>query len=331
MFAGMEFADRWALWLLLLIPLLTAWYVWRDRDKKNAVRYSSFSLLRFVPTRRYYWVRHALFALRMLGLFFLIVALARPQSLRSESNSTTEGIDIIVSLDVSASMLARDFTPDRLEASKEIGSRFIAGRGSDRIGVVMFAAEAYTMCPLTTDHAAAINQLQQAQSGVLEDGTAIGSGLAMAVARLAESDAKSRVVILLTDGVNNSGEIGPLSAAEVARALGVRVYTVGVGTIGTAPYPLLTPFGIRYQDMKVEIDEGLLTEMAEMTGGEYFRATDNRALEAVYVEIDRLEKSKILVNNRTESDEEYWRFGVLALVLLAFEMLVRRLLVKELP
>lgn len=331
MFSGIEFADKWVLWLLLLIPLLVAWYVWRDRDKKNAVRFSSFALLRTVSTSRYNWMRHALFGVRMVGLFFLIVALARPQSFRSERSSTTDGIDIVMSLDVSASMLARDFTPDRLEASKTIGSQFISGRPNDRIGIVMFAAEAYTMCPLTIDHATAINQLQQAQSGVLEDGTAIGSGLAMAVSRLAESDAKSRVVILLTDGVNNSGEVAPLTAAEIAKALGVRVYAVGVGSQGTAPYPVQTPFGIRYQNMAVEIDEALLERVADMTGGKYFRATDNNALKEVYAEIDQLEKSKIQVNDRTQKEEEYWKFGVLALLLLAGEMVVRRLLVQELP
>lgn len=331
MFSGLEFADKWVLWFLLLVPLLIAWYIWRDRDGKNAVLYSSFTLLQGVPTSRYNWVRHALFGVRMFGLCFLIVALARPQSFYSETRTTTDGIDIMMSFDVSASMLARDFTPDRLEASKRIGGQFISGRPNDRIGVVMFAAEAYTMCPLTIDHATAINQLQQAQSGVLEDGTAIGSGLAMAVARLAESDAKSRVVILLTDGVNNSGEVAPLTAAEIAKTLGVRVYTVGVGTRGTAQYPVQTPFGIRYQPMEVEIDEALLERMAEMTGGKYFRATNNKALEEVYAEIDTLEKSKIEVNDRTQREEEYWRYGALAFFLLLGELVFRRLFVRELP
>lgn len=331
MFSGMEFADERVLWFLALIPLLIAWYIWRDRDGKNAVRYSSFALLRGVPTSRYNWVRHALFGVRMLGLCFLIVSLARPQSFYSETRTTTDGIDIMMSFDVSASMLARDFVPDRLEASKRIGGQFISGRPNDRIGIVMFAAEAYTMCPLTIDHATAINQLQQAQSGVLEDGTAIGSGLAMAVARLAESDAKSRVVILLTDGVNNSGEVAPLTAAEIAKTLGVRVYTVGVGSLGTAQYPVQTPFGIRYQSMNVEIDEALLERIAEMTGGKYFRATNNKTLEEVYAEIDTLEKSKIEVNDRTQREEEYWRYGALAFLLLVVEMVFRRMLVRELP
>ena len=331
MFAGQEFADRWVLWLLLLVPLLVVWYIWRERDKKNAVRFSSFALLRTVPTSRNNWLRHALFGVRMAGLSLLIVALARPQSFYNETKSTTDGIDIVISLDVSASMLARDFTPDRLEASKEIGARFISGRPNDRIGVVMFAAEAYTMCPLTIDHATAINQLQQAQSGVLEDGTALGSGLAMAVARLAESDAKSRVVILLTDGVNNSGEVAPLTAAEIAKTLGVRVYAVGVGTKGSASYPVQPPYGIRYQEMKVEIDEPLLEQVASMTGGRYFRATSNHALEEVYAEIDRLEKSKIQVSDRTHKKEEFWMYGALALLLLAGELAVRRLVVRELP
>lgn len=331
MFSGIEFADKWVFWFLLLIPLLVAWYIWRDRDGKNAVRYSSFTLLRGVRTSRYNWGRHALFGVRMVGIIFLVVALARPQTFHSETQTTTDGIDIMMSFDVSASMLARDFTPDRLEAAKRIGGQFISGRPNDRIGIVMFAAEAYTMCPLTIDHATAINQLQQAQSGVLEDGTAIGSGLAMAVARLAESDAKSRVVILLTDGVNNFGEVAPLTAAEIAKTLGVRVYTVGIGSRGTAQYPVQTPFGIRYQDMEVEIDEALLERVAEMTGGKYFRATNNKALEEVYAEIDKLEKSKIEVNDRTQREEEYWYFGLIALVLLVGEMVFRRLFVRELP
>ena len=237
----------------------------------------------------------------------------------------------MISLDVSGSMLARDFKPDRIEAAKKIGIQFISGRPSDRMGLVIFAAEAFTMCPLTLDHATLINQFNSVEMGMLEDGTAIGAGLAMAVNRLIHSDAVSRVVILLTDGMNNAGEIAPYTAAEIAKAYGIRVYVVGVGTKGMAPYPVQTPFGVRYQDVEVQIDEPLMREVAQLTGGEYFRATDNKSLEAVYAEIDQLEKSKIHVDEYTHRSEEYWLWALCALLLLAVEALVRYVGLRVLP
>jgi len=230
----------------------------------------------------------------------------------------------VLSLDVSGSMLARDFKPDRLEAAKSLGINFISGRANDRIGLVIFAGESFTLCPLTTDRATLINQFKAVDIGVLEDGTAIGSGLATAISRLKDSDAKSKVIILLTDGVNNRGEIAPMTAAEMAKTFGIKVYTIGVGTFGTAPYPVQTPFGTRYQDMQVEIDEDLLKGIAHMTGGEYFRATNNKALEQVYQKIDQLEKSKIEVNEYAKREEKYRGWLLAAFILLLLEFVLRR-------
>ncbi|HON69616.1 MAG TPA: VWA domain-containing protein, partial [Tenuifilum sp.] len=221
-------------------------------------------------------------------------------------------------------MLARDFKPDRLEAAKSLGINFISGRANDRIGLVIFAGESFTLCPLTTDRATLINQFKAVDIGVLEDGTAIGSGLATAISRLKDSDAKSKVIILLTDGVNNRGEIAPMTAAEMAKTFGIRVYTIGVGTYGTAPYPVQTPFGTRYQDVQVEIDEDLLKSIAQMTGGEYFRAINNKALEQVYQKIDQLEKSKIEVNEYAKREEKYRGWLLAAFILLLLEFVLRR-------
>ncbi len=269
-------------------------------------------------------MRHLPFVLRVIIIMLIIVSLARPQSTNILRNVTAEGIDIILSIDVSGSMLARDFKPDRLEAAKDLSIKFISGRTTDRMGLVVFAGESFTLCPLTTDRPTLINQFRSVDIGVLDDGTAIGSGLATAIARLKDSDAKSRVIILLTDGVNNRGEIAPLTAAEMAKTFGIRVYTIGVGTRGVAPYPVQTPFGTRYQDMKVEIDEELLKNIAQITGGEYFRATSNRALEDVYKKIDELEKSKIEVNEYSKREEKYRSWLFVAFLILVGEFLIRR-------
>ena len=232
--------------------------------------------------------------------------------------------------DISGSMLARDFRPDRLEASKNIATEFISGRPYDRIGLVVFSGESFTQCPLTTDHAVLINLLREIQSGMIEDGTAIGMGLATAVNRIKDSKAKSKVIILLTDGVNNRGEIAPATAADIAKTFGIRVYTIGVGTQGMAPYPVQTPYGIQYQDMPVEIDEGILQEIAQKTGGKYFRATDNDKLIQVYKEIDKLEKSKIDVRQFTRKEERYLIPALIAFILLVFEIVVRNTIFKNL-
>ncbi len=325
-----QFANPAYLHLLWLIPLLIGWKIWRSRDRKTAILYSSFALL---PKQKSIsvWTRHFPFAFRLLAISFLIVAIARPQSYSTSETTTTEGIDIMLSLDVSGSMLARDFNPDRIEAAKRIGIQFISGRPTDRMGLVIFAGEAFTMCPLTLDHATLINQFNTVEMGMLEDGTAIGSGLAMAVNRLVNSDAVSRVVILLTDGVNNSGEIAPYTAAEIAQTYGIRVYVVGIGSMGSAPYPVQTPFGIRYQQVEVQIDEPLMRKVAQMTGGEYFRATDNKALEEIYQKIDALEKSKVNVNQYMHYSEEFFLWGVLSLVFVGLEILYRAFVLRQLP
>lgn len=318
------YANPKLLYLLLLIPALVGWYIYRLHKSRAALIISTAKHLDNTGKSVKVYLRHLPFALRMLALALAIIALARPQSTNIQRNVTTEGIDIVLSLDVSGSMLARDFKPDRLEAAKSLGINFISGRANDRIGLVIFAGESFTLCPLTTDRATLINQFKAVDIGVLEDGTAIGSGLATAISRIKDSDAKSKVIILLTDGVNNRGEIAPMTAAEMAKTFGIRVYTIGVGTYGTAPYPVQTPFGTRYQDVQVEIDEDLLKGIAQMTGGEYFRATNNKALEQVYQKIDQLEKSKIEVNEYAKREEMYRGWLLAAFILLLLEFVLRR-------
>lgn len=329
--SGLVFAHPNLLYLLLAIPLLVAWYIFRQRDPDASIQLSTIKgFSEVTPSPRVY-LRHLPFALRMLAIAFIIVVLARPQSLNTWKNVESEGIDIILALDISTSMLARDFEPDRIEAAKSIGIQFVSGRKTDRMGLVVFAGESFTLCPLTTDHVSVVNLFKDVQTGLIEDGTAIGSGLATAVSRLKDSDAISRVIILLTDGVNNKGEIAPITAAEIAKTYGVRVYTVGVGTQGEAPYPVQTPFGVRYQNMKVEIDEALLKQIAEMTGGKYFRAEDNKALSTVYDEIDKMERIKIEVTEHSKKQEEFRRFAYLALALLALDLLLRSTILRSIP
>lgn len=318
------YANPKLLYFLLLIPVLVGWYIYRLHKSRAALVISTTKHLVNTAKSVKVFLRHLPFALRMLALALAIIALARPQSTNIQRNVTTEGIDIVLSLDVSGSMLARDFNPHRLEAAKSLGINFISGRANDRIGLVIFAGESFTLCPLTSDRATLINQFKAVDIGVLEDGTAIGSGLATAISRIKDSDAKSKVIILLTDGVNNRGEIAPMTAAEMAKTFGIRVYTIGVGTYGTAPYPVQTPFGTRYQNMQVEIDEDLLKGIAQMTGGEYFRATNNKALEQVYQKIDQLEKSKIEVNEYAKREEKYRGFLLAAFILLLLEFVLRR-------
>jgi Ca-activated chloride channel family protein len=277
-----------------------------------------------------HYLRHVLFAFRIIAVALLIIVLARPQATDRFQNTSTEGIDIVLALDISGSMLARDFKPDRLEASKNVATEFISGRPYDRIGLVVFSGESFTQCPLTTDHAVLVNLLREIQSGMIEDGTAIGNGLATAVNRIKDSEAKSKVIILLTDGVNNRGEIAPATAAGIAKTFGIRVYTIGVGTQGMAPYPVQTPFGMQFRDMQVEIDENILKEIAANTGGKYYRATDNNKLMQVYSEIDKLEKSKIDVRQFSRKEEKYLVPAIIALILLALEMIARNTIFKSL-
>ncbi len=328
----MNFASPYYLWLFALLPLLVAYYIWRQRQGGASIRISSIDGVLKAPKTLRYWLRHVPFALRIGALALLIVALARPQGIEENARTNTEGIDIVLAVDVSGSMLARDFKPDRITAAKEVASDFIADRTGDRLGLVVFAGEAFTQSPLTPDQGTLQTLLGRVRSGLIEDGTAIGNGLATAINRLRESDAKSKVVILLTDGVNNRGEIAPLTAAEIARAQGIRVYTIGVGTQGTAPYPAVDMFGNRtFVQQKVEIDEKALRNMAEQTGGRYFRATDKAKLRAIYDEINQLEKSKIEVFSHIIRHEHYLEWVLAALGLLLLEFLLSHLVLNRIP
>lgn len=278
------------------------------------------------------YLRHVPFVLRLLTVTCVIIVLARPQSTNSWNTSTTEGIDIMMTVDISSSMLAEDLKPNRLEAAKDVASTFISGRQTDNIGLVVFSGESFTQCPLTTDHAQLLNLLKEIRCGMIDDGTAIGHGLATAVSRLKDSNAKSKTIILLTDGTNNRGEIAPTTAAELAQAYNIRVYTIGVGTKGTAPYPFKTAGGgVRYQNVPVEIDENVLTKIAQMTGGQYFRATNNVALKDIYKEIDQLEKTKMSVQEYSKKQEEYGIFALAGLILLLLELLLRYAVLRYIP
>lgn len=316
--------------LLGLIPMIV-WYVLRQKNSKASIQISTIASLKKVPLTWKHSLRHVAFVLQIAVLALIITCLARPQSSNSWQNQTVEGIDIMIALDMSSSMLARDFQPDRLGAAKSVAIEFVSGRMFDRIGLVVFSAESFTQCPLTTDRAVLINLFQNLQPGLLEDGTAIGLGLANAVSRLKDSEAKSKVVILLTDGENNRGEIAPITAAEIAKTFGVRVYTIGVGTIGTAPYPIQTPFGIQIRDVEVKIDERTLQEIATITDGKYFRATDNKTLIAIYKEIDLLERTKIENKEFSKKNEEYRKYAIGALVLALFAMILQFVVFRHIP
>lgn len=320
------------LWLLLLLVPLIALYVYREiKGLRPYMLVSSITPWRYKAGWFNRILMHVPFALRMIALAAIIVAIARPRSSSAFERIDTEGIDIMLALDVSTSMLARDFTPDRINAAKEIAIKFISERPSDRIGIAVFAGESYTQSPLTTDRATLINLMKEVDCGIIEDGTAIGNGLATAVARLKDSDAKSKVVILLTDGVNNTGEISPQMAAEIAKTYGIRVYTIGVGAMGTAPYPVQTPFGIELQQVEVEIDEPLLQDIAAQTDGKYFRATDNTKLLEIYSEINKLEKNKTLVDSFPVYKELFMWFALIALAALAAELFLKWFVVREMP
>ena len=324
MFKDIVFANPMFLWGLLIIPLAIVWYVFRHKKQEASVRFSDLQGFETLPKSWKVYARHLLFALQMAALGLLIVAMARPQSTSTSETSDIEGIDIILAQDVSGSMLARDLKPDRLEASKQVAQEFVEGRPGDRMGLVVFAGESYTQVPLTTDHSVMLNMLKEMKSGVIDDGTAIGDGLATAINRLKDSDAVSKVIILLTDGMNNAGSVDPYTAAEMAKLYGIRVYTIGVGTRGTAPFPVQTLFGIQYQQMKVEIDEKLLTTIANSSGGKYFRATSNQKLEEIYEEIDKLERSKIEVTEFRHVHEEFYPLVAWAIALLLLEFILRK-------
>jgi Ca-activated chloride channel family protein len=324
MMNNITFANPELLYLLLIIPAAIVWYVFRTNKQQAFLQFSDTTAMTDLAKNWKVIFRHSLFAMRWIAIGLIIIALARPQTSSSSQNMTIEGIDIVMALDVSGSMLARDLKPDRLEASKAVASSFIEDRPNDRIGLVIFSGETFTQVPLTTDHSILLNMFKDIKSGMIEDGTAIGDGLATAVTRLKDSRAISKVVILLTDGVNNAGSVDPMTAAEIAKVFGVRVYTIGVGSFGTAPYPVQTPFGIQLRDMKVEIDEELLQNIAAQTDGRYFRATSNQKLEDIYSEIDKLERSKIEVTEFKRKHEEF-----LPLVLLAFGLLLAEFLLRQ--
>ncbi|MBN2757472.1 MAG: VWA domain-containing protein [Bacteroidales bacterium] len=315
---------------LIIIPIIV-WYIIKDKKSHASIQISSLRAFDKVPKTYKFYLRHLLFAFRIIIIALLITILAKPQTTNNWEDKIAEGIDIVIALDVSSSMLARDFTPNRLEASKDVAVEFISGRENDRIGLVIFSGESFTQCPLTTDHTVLINLFNDIKQGMIEDGTAIGMGLANSVNRLKQSEAISKVIILLTDGVNNMGAIDPITAAQIADKFGIRVYTVGVGRNGYAPYPVQTMFGIQYQNMEVKIDEETLKKIAEITDGEYFRATNNKKLKQIYKEIDKLEKSKIEVKKYSSKNEEYLPFAIVVAVLLLFEIIVKNTILRSIP
>ena len=327
------FAHPWILLFLGLIPLLTVWYVWRYRKQKPALQFSNISLFKGVRKTVRQRMYPTLFVLRMVTVGAVVVALARPQSMLSRQEMKVEGIDIVLAMDVSGSMLAEDFKPNRLKAAKSVAKDFIDGRKTDRMGLVVFAGEAFTQVPLTIDHHILIKQLSSLKSGMIKDGTALGDGLATAINRIKESDAKSKVIILLTDGINNQGAVDPMSAAEIAALYNIRLYTIGVGTQGLAPYPFRDPFGhVRYQNVEVELDEQLLTHMAQSThDGHYFRATNKKSLQQIFDQIDQMEKSKIDVTQYAQSKDEYQGWLLLAAIALVLEILLGLLFFKTTP
>ena len=327
----MEYANPKYLYLLLLLIPLIGWYIFKLRKMQATFKLSSGYAFEKAPSTLRVYMRHFPFLLRVIAIALIIIVLARPQSVNSSDISKSEGIDIIMALDISGTMMANDFSPTRLEAAKKVASEFINDRQSDRIGLVIFAGESFTQCPLTTDHRVLLNLLSEVKFGMIEDGTAIGLGLANSVNRLKDSQSKSRVVILLTDGSNNAGQIAPLTAAELAASYGIRVYTIGIGSRGTSVARVMTPYGMQSMNVSGDFDERTLTEIASKTGGSYFRATDNTSLSGIYDEIDQMEKSHISVNTVTKRKELYLPFAIIALALIGGELILRRTWLRNIP
>jgi Ca-activated chloride channel family protein len=320
------FANPNFFWLLLIIPLMIIWYIFREKKLYGTIKITTTKSFNSSPIT---FFRHSLLVLRCISLAALITAIARPQTSLSWQDVTTEGIDIVIALDISGSMLAEDFKPNRLEASKQVAMDFISERPYDRIGLVIYAGESFTQCPLTTDHDVLLNLFDGIQNGMIEDGTAIGMGLATSVSRLKDSKAISKVAIILTDGSNNRGSIPPVTAAEIAQEFGIRVYTVGVGSNGTARTPMQDQFGRTvYQNVPVKIDEKTLKEIAQIADGQYFRATNKKSLEKIYKEIDKLEKSKIEVTEYKKKSEKFWPFALASVILLLLEFSLRNIIFK---
>ncbi|MDR1895505.1 MAG: VWA domain-containing protein [Prevotellaceae bacterium] len=326
-----QFENPFVLWILLLLAPYIVWYVIWGKKSWATLKISTVAPLKKAAKGIYRYLQHIPFVLRCFVFILIIIALARPRSSKEFELTSVEGVDIMLVMDVSTSMLAQDFQPDRLNASKDIAIEFVSQRQTDRIGLTVFAGESFIQCPPTTDRATLINLIAKVQTDLIEDGTAIGNGLATAVSRLKNSDAKSKVVILMTDGVNNYGNVTPQSALEIAKLYKIRVYTVGIGTNGTAPYPVTTPFGVQMQMYPVEIDEDLLKEIATQTGGQYFRATDNTKLVEIYSQINEMEKTKSLVDSFPVYKEEFLQYALAAFCILMFEIIFRLFILRRIP
>ena len=327
----MTFQNPEYLFLLLLIVPVIYWYIKEIRNSDASLQISSHRhLLQFSKSKKLKFI-HLPFILRTLSILLITIALARPQASNSWRTESTEGIDIMITLDISGTMMGEDLKPNRLEASKTVASEFILSRPNDKIGLVVFSGESFTQCPLTTDHAVLINLFNGVNYGMIEDGTAIGLGLANAINRIKDSKSKSKVIILLTDGSNNRGDIAPVTAAEIAKTFGIRVYAIGVGSYGVVNVPVQTPVGIQYQQMESEFDENTLRQIAKTTGGEYFRATDNNKLRNIYREIDKLEKTKVNVKEFSKKSEDFYIFALAAFIMLALEILLRNTVFKKIP
>lgn len=327
----MTFNNPEYLWFLLLLVPIVAWYVFKKMRSNASLQISTIEPFYKMPRSHRHYLFGVWFLLRFFTIALLIIVLARPQLQNQYKTESIEGIDIVVALDISGTMLAEDLKPNRLQAAKKVATEFIGDRPNDNIGLIVFSGESFTQCPLTSDHAALINLFNSVEYGMIDDGTAIGLGLANAVSRIKDSEAKSKVVILLTDGSNNAGDVAPLTAAEIAKQFGVRVYTIGVGTRGTAPYPFQTPYGIQYQNIPVDIDEPMLQQIADMTGGSYFRATNNHTLKSIYTEIDQMEKTKLRVNQYSKKSEEFFPFLLAALLLLLADILLKQTILRTIP
>lgn len=331
MFENVTFAYPYILIGLVIIPFMVFLYFFKSKKKIPVINYSNTEIFNELKPTLKERLKDVPFILRIIAIALLIIAAARPQTFSSGENIYTEGIDVAMVLDISGSMLAEDFKPNRLEAAKNVIDEFVSGRTTDKIGLVIFAKESFTQCPLTIDYQVLRGLLTEIKSGMIEDGTAIGNAIANGVNRLKESSAKSKVLILLTDGVNNSGEIDPITAAQIARQFNIRIYTVGVGTVGQAPYPFDTPFGKRYQMVPVEIDEEVLKNVADITGGKYFRATGNKKLEEIYQEIDKLEKTKVEITSYRQATELFYSWALIGLLLLITENILSRTYLRTLP
>ena len=324
----MTFANPEYLFLLLLLLPIVGWYIYELRKSDASVQVSDTRVLAAQPKSIRIWLLHVPFVLRIAVITLISIALARPQLTNKWSSQSTEGIDIMMALDISGTMLAEDLRPNRLEAAKKVASDFVVARPNDQIGLVVFAGESFTQCPLTTDHAVLVNLFKSVEYGMVEDGTAIGLGLANAVNRMKDSETKSKVIILLTDGSNNRGDIDPQTAAEIAKTYGIRVYTIGVGSYGQARVPVQTPIGKQYITMDNEFDETTLRSIAETTGGQYFRAKDNTSLKAIYDQIDQMEKTKLRVREFSKHTENFMPFLYAALICLLLELIIRYFVIR---